>query len=139
MLGYRELYACDLLRKAPGFFETYGIRFSVQDLTRTDYPDAFFQAVTCVSVIEHNVDLAGFCAEMRRILRPGGLLLVSTDYWSEPVDCTGIFPYGREAGEMHVFSARELRELSALAAAHQLEPCSPFDPTTREKIGRAHV
>src|SRR3546814_5992794 len=38
MLGYRELYACDLLRKAPGFFETYGIRFSVQDLTRTDYP-----------------------------------------------------------------------------------------------------
>src|SRR3546814_14851469 len=73
---------------------------------------------------------------MRRILRPGGLLLVSTDYWSEPVDCTGIFPYGREAGEMHVFSARELRELSALAAAHQLEPCSPFDPTTREKAVR---
>src|SRR3546814_7463660 len=81
MLGYRELYACDLLRKAPGFFETYGIRFSVQDLTRTDYPEAFFHAVTCVSVIDHNVDLAGFGAEMRRILRPGGLLLISAAYW----------------------------------------------------------
>src|SRR3546814_3514491 len=112
MLGYRELYACDLLRKAPGFFETYGIRFSVQDLTRTDYPDAFFQAVTCVSVIEHNVVLAGFCAEMRRILGPGGLLLVSTAYWSEPVDCTGTFPYGRERSEEHTSELQQLMRSS---------------------------
>jgi len=135
-LGYRELYACDLLEKDADFFKKFGIKFSVQDLTNTDYPDDFFQAVTCVSVIEHNVDLEKFCSEMRRVLRPGGLLLVSTDYWNEPIDCSGIYPYGVEAGEMHIFSAQELDDFVELAARHDLKICSPFDPTTRDKAVR---
>lgn len=135
-LGYREIYACDLLEKNGGFFEKYKINFSIQDLTRTNYPIDFFQAVTCVSVIEHNVDLESFCAEMRRVLRPGGLLLVSTDYWDEPIDCTGIYPYGPEGGEMHIFSAREVQDFIALAAKHDLRICTPFDATTRDKAIR---
>lgn len=136
VLGFEEVHACDLRKKDGDFFQRHGIRFSVQDLTRTSYPDGFFQAVTCISVIEHNVDLPRFCVEMRRILRPGGLLLVSTDYWSEPIDCSGIYPYGPEGGEMRVFSGSDLQRFVEVAADHDLEICSPFDPTTREKAIR---
>lgn len=136
LLGYTQLFACDLLAKDAEHFDRFGIRFSVQDLTRTDYPDAFFQAVTCISVIEHNVPLPALCTEMRRILRPGGLLLVSTDYWSEPVDCSGVYPYGPEAGEMRVFSADDLRQFVDLAAGHGLKICAPFEPSTRDRAVR---
>ena len=40
-------------------------------------PGASFDSITCVDVVEHLPKPAGFVAEFRRLLRPGGLLLVS--------------------------------------------------------------
>jgi hypothetical protein len=34
-----------------------------------------------VSVLEHDVDVTGFLKEAARLLKPGGVLFVSFDYW----------------------------------------------------------
>jgi SAM-dependent methyltransferase len=122
-LGRRDLYACDIQPARSEQLQRFGIEFTRQDLTATTYPDNFFAAVTSISVIEHNVPLDAFVWEMRRILKPGGLLLVSTDYWPEPVDCSGIYPYGEAAGEMKLFDRVSIADFIALAEAASFELC----------------
>src|SRR5207253_2093385 len=61
-----------------------GVLFRYGDITGTDYPAGRFDAVTCMSVIEHGVPLGPFLAESARILKPGGLLVISTDYDQDP-------------------------------------------------------
>ncbi|MEQ9334863.1 methyltransferase domain-containing protein [Thalassobaculum sp.] len=134
ILGFRNLYACDLLAKDPSYFEPYGIRFSIQDLTRTSYESEFFSTITSISVIEHNVDLAAYLDEMARLLKRGGLLLTSTDYWSEPVDCSGIFPYGPDGGEMKVFEPDGIREYVRLAQERGFSLAAPLELDTEEKV-----
>ena len=36
--------------------------------------------------MEHGVNLASYCKEMWRILKPGGLLVASTDCWQTPME-----------------------------------------------------
>ena len=42
------------------------------------YPDASFDAVVCVDVLEHVQDLALVVAEIARVLKPGGMFLYDT-------------------------------------------------------------
>ena len=136
-LGYGELYGCDLKPTVvKPAYASLGFKMSAQELTGTNYETGFFQAVTCISVIEHGVELGGFAREMARILRPGGLLLVSTDYWSEPIDCTGIFPYGLEMGEMMIFNERGLREFVETARGVGLEPVGEVSYGTGDRAVR---
>jgi len=95
-----------------------GVLFRYGDITATDFPDGRFDAVTCMSVVEHGVPLEPFLAETARILRPGGVLVLSTDYDADPPDTTGISMYGRP---VHIFSPAEIRDLVALAATHGLD------------------
>jgi SAM-dependent methyltransferase len=48
-----------------------------------------FAAVTSMSVIEHGVDRTSFLREAHRVLRPGGRLILSTDFWYEARHTTG--------------------------------------------------
>lgn len=90
--GYRHLHGIDLVYQEP---ERHGpILFEQMDLTRTSFEDEAFDAIACLSVIEHGVEPAEYLAEARRLLRPGGVLITSTDYWCEPVDTAGITAYG---------------------------------------------
>jgi SAM-dependent methyltransferase len=135
-LGYKNVYACDAQGAEKSIYRPLGIHFFQQDLLETNYEDAFFQSATCISVIEHNVDFDGFLKEMSRVLKPGGYLLVSTDYWSEPVDCSGIYPYGFEAGEMKIITPSDLTEFAAIAERYDLELCQPMQFETTDKAVR---
>jgi len=42
------------------------------------FPDSGFDYVVCLEVIEHLDDPLALCRELRRVLRPGGRLLIST-------------------------------------------------------------
>jgi 2-polyprenyl-3-methyl-5-hydroxy-6-metoxy-1,4-benzoquinol methylase len=136
-LGYRELYGCDLKPTVvKPAYASLGFKMSAQELTGTNYASDFFQAVTCISVIEHGVPLAGFAREMARIIRPGGLLLVSTDYWSEPIDCSGIYPYGEDAPEMKILTPADIRGFVEACADAGLELCEPLQLQTSDKAIR---
>src|ERR1700674_1083405 len=110
LYGYRNLIAGNL---AFATRSTLGpIVYEHADITHTHYPDGFFDAVTCLSVIEHGVDLKRYFSEMARIIAPGGLLITSTDYWETPVDTRGQTAYGVP---IHIFTRLEIEAALQLA------------------------
>lgn len=58
--------------------EARGIRYDVGVGEALPYPDAAFDAVVCVDVLEHVRDLAQVLAEVARVLKPGGVFLYDT-------------------------------------------------------------
>jgi SAM-dependent methyltransferase len=133
--GYENLYACDVRDKSKKY-QTGRVKFSLQDLANTNYPAGSFSAVTCISVIEHGVNFYNFFSEMKRIIRPGGLLLISTDYWSQSIDTTGIFPYGLEFGQMKVLQNDDLVNILTIASHLGFSINNRFGLRTGEKAVR---
>ncbi len=128
LYGYRDLAGINLVFKRP--VRCGPIRLEPGDLTATRFADGHFDAVTCLSVIEHGVDLAAYFGEMARILRPGGVLVTSTDYFAEPTDTCGRRAYG---GPIRVFDRREMEAAFALAATYGLELTGPVDLRSGER------
>ena len=95
-----------------------GVVFRHGDVTATGLPDGSLDAITCMSVIEHGVPVEAFLRESARVLRPGGVLCVSTDYDQEPPDTEGRTAYG---SEVHIFGPEDIRGLVASAEAAGLE------------------
>lgn len=94
------------------------VRYEPGDITATGYGDASFDAITCMSVIEHGVPLEPFLAETARLLAPGGTLVVSTDYDREPPDTSGHQAYGVP---VKIFGPEDIRRLVSLAAGKGLD------------------
>jgi len=94
------------------------------DITGTRFADGTFDAVICQSVIEHGVDLQKFFAEASRILKRSGVLIVTTDYYKEPVDTTGKTAFGLP---WKIFSEKDMRNILAMAAHYGFEPTGPLD------------
>ena len=104
--GYKNLKCLNLLfkkREKRGYIEIIP-----GDLTRTLFPNNYFDIVSCLSVLEHGVNETNYFKEMNRILKKGGLLITSTDYWENKIDTSlktaydnPIFIYDRESvGEL---------------------------------------
>lgn len=53
-------------------------RFSVRDCTKLLYSRSSFDVVVCLELIEHVKDFRAVMREIRRVLKPRGLLLIST-------------------------------------------------------------
>jgi len=66
------------------------VEFSVQDVTATDFSDASFDAVLSMETVEH-VDDDAYIREIARVLRPGGLFILST-----PQNALGHIPVNAE-------------------------------------------
>ena len=88
------------------------ITYAHGDITATTFNDNFFDAVTCLSVIEHGVNVDSFFREMKRIEKPGGILVLSTDYWDSKIDTGHIRAFD---SEFKVFDRIELEELFSVA------------------------
>lgn len=67
-----------------------GLKFFRGDLMRTEFEDNLFDYLTCLSVIEHEVDFNLLAKECYRLLKPNGKLFITFDYWEPKVDTTNV-------------------------------------------------
>ena len=116
-LGCTRLTGADLdpnLRRMP--FQK-AIRYQTCNFMQTPFPDASFQAITSISVIEHGFNEKALLREVSRLLKPGGFFIASFDYWPDKIDTTGTTFFGMD---WTIFSRREVADLIDHAAAYGL-------------------
>jgi len=128
LYGYRDLFAVNLsftdtARRGP-------IRYIPGDLTHTPFPDSSFDAITCLSVLEHSVPLEPYFREMHRLLKPGGVVISSVDYYPTPIDTHGLVAHG---SPIKVFSKPEIQAALSLAREIGLDPTGDVDLECEEK------
>jgi SAM-dependent methyltransferase len=68
-----------------------------------------FDLAACISVIEHEVGLEAFFKEAFRILKPGGIFFVTTDYWEEKMTTPGTAHFGDHGWEVLIGRSYKLR------------------------------
>jgi len=67
---------------------------------------------------------------MSRILRPGGLLITSTDYFPLPIDTKGATAYG---APVHIFSREEVQDAISKAEGLGLSPTGAVELDCKDK------
>lgn len=87
-----------------GVYRRAGVPVRNLNLTRLNCPNASFDCVVALSVIEHVPNVEKALSEMYRVLAPGGRMLITTDCSPEPT------PY---SGGVRYFSVGELERLMA--------------------------
>jgi SAM-dependent methyltransferase len=114
-LGYRDLIGIGQERHGPMYL--YG------DITAMPFADGSKDFILCQSVIEHGVDTAKFVAEAARVLKPGGYLFISTDYWHEPIDTGDRVAFGQP---VKIMSPGDVCRIACEAAEVRLYPVQPI-------------
>ena len=124
-LGFKNIYGIDLsiscmarLRQFIKMWRSQSLQVPFHlrkaDMTRTGFSDGYFDLASCISVIEHGGDLEKFLAEARRILKPGGFLFITTDYWQEEIKIdSDLHPYHLP---WKIFSQKDIESFVGQAA-----------------------
>lgn len=126
--GYRDLIGINLVFKRP--LKRGPIQYEYGDITRTRFENCSFDAITCLSVIEHGVDTGAFFKEAARLLKPGGTLITSTDYYSEPIETRGQSAYGVP---IRIFTRSDILSMLNEAREYGLEPTGEINLDCQEK------
>ncbi len=74
----RERFGCDFNAEYLAVASDRGIQTTQCDLEAMPYADGLFDLVVTTDVLEHVMDLNRVIAEMLRVLRPGGHLVIRT-------------------------------------------------------------
>jgi SAM-dependent methyltransferase len=131
LYGYKNLRGINLVFNSP--VKRGAIHYEYGDITHTRFNEGTFDAITCLSVIEHGVDIRAYFKEMSRILKPGGVLITSTDYYETPIDTKGQYAYGVP---IHIFSKTEIIAALEVAKEFDLILTGPLDLNCEEKAVR---
>jgi 2-polyprenyl-3-methyl-5-hydroxy-6-metoxy-1,4-benzoquinol methylase len=116
LFGFKDLVCINLSIARKTKFR--GILYEPGDITKTHFENDRFDYITCLSVIEHGVDLDQFFKETNRILKKGGKLILSTDYFEKKIDTKGIVAFGVP---VYVFDKNSILELIKKAKKNGLE------------------
>src|SRR6266567_1081187 len=116
LYGYRHLIGANLVFNQP--VKRGPIRYQYNDITHTNFDANTFDAITCLSVIEHGVNLPSYFQEVSRILKPNGVLITSTDYYSNSINTGGQIAYGVP---IRIFSRDEIISALKIAKEYGLE------------------
>ena len=128
-MGYKNLVSINLTQQKTEVVN--GIKYMHGDCTKTNFADNYFGFISCLSVIEHGVNIDQFFAESSRILKSGGYLFVSTDYWFDSVDTKGQMAFG---APVKVFTSRDIHELVKIAEKHNLHLTGKVDLSCNQKV-----
>lgn len=114
-LGFKNLHGIDLNLK-PTSNPPYTLYQG--NLTQTLLAGDTCDVAISISVIEHGVDLPAFFAEVSRLLKPNGLLFLTTDYWQQHLEIdSSIKPFGLE---WKVLSQADIEQVITLAKENNL-------------------
>jgi ubiquinone/menaquinone biosynthesis C-methylase UbiE len=72
----RDLHGCDFNADYLEVAAERGVKTTLCDLEAMPYPDDAFVLVVTTDVLEHVLDLNKVIAEMKRVLKPGGVLII---------------------------------------------------------------
>jgi ubiquinone/menaquinone biosynthesis C-methylase UbiE len=113
----RDLVGVDIhkhLDRVYAMLKAEGVRASLRcgDVRRLPFSDAEFDAVVCVSVLEHVADLDAAVGEISRVLRPSGLAVVGFPV-RNPITDAFYRSVGHDPVRIHPSSHRDI-----LAAIH---------------------
>ncbi|MDP2897930.1 MAG: class I SAM-dependent methyltransferase [bacterium] len=106
------------------------IEFRCMPAEKHAFPDESFDVVVCLELIEHVHDYAAVMEEMHRLLKPGGILILSTPN-------KDVTSPGRETPihdfHVHEFTIRELQELCQryFAEVELFSQENPFEKSRR--------
>lgn len=154
-LGFKNLYGCDLnLPRYPPrlmkvvcsfykrdykpiveMYENKIFNISIQDLEKTNFQNKMFDYITSVSVIEHGINLQRYFNEMNRILKEGGMLLTSTDYWPDKLvrKSTNKFSNPKNLHD-NIFSKKEIEDVIKVAEQNGFILTQEIDFTYNDKV-----
>jgi SAM-dependent methyltransferase len=127
--GYENLTSINLTQKEKEMID--GVGYQYGDCTNTDFEDNDLSFISCLSVIEHGVDVEAFLKESSRTLKPGGHLFISTDYWQDPVDTKGQTAFG---APVKVFTSYDIVELTEIAKKYNLELTSELELVCDQQV-----
>lgn len=128
LYGYKNLYGINLVFKER--IKKGRILYEHGDITKTRFENEYFSAVTCLSVIEHGVNYEDFFKEMNRIIKKGGILFISTDYWHDKINTDKIEVYNSKTV---IFSRNEIEDLLQIARRSGFELLGDQDLNCNEK------
>lgn len=121
------------VERGPGDF---WVALDISDRSRPDvvgrgerlpFRDQAFDAVVCSEVIEHVEEVAALIAEMRRVLRPGGHLLLSSPF---------LYPIHGDPNDYHRLTETRLRRLLASFSAVEIEVSGYFPSVVGDFLKR---
>jgi SAM-dependent methyltransferase len=104
------------------------------DFTQMHFLPKHYDLAFSISVIEHGVRLAPFLEECHRVLKPGGLLFVTADYWDPKIATNSAnHAFGRA---WHIFSKEEIERFLFVAekVGFHLVERAPIPPTGQPMI-----
>ena len=130
-IGYSDLVGVDVAPEVTRMPYAQWIRYVEGDYMRASFADASFDALTAISAIEHGYDGETLFRECARLLRPGGYLILSFDYWPDKIDTTGTLLYGMS---WRIFSREEAIELIETARKYGFEPTGAIDLDTADQV-----
>ena len=137
-MGFKELYGCDLYLSSSSKsqseiheFKLYNL--SIQNLENTNYTNNMFDYITSLSVIEHGINIEKYFKEMNRILKKGGMLLTSTDYWQNKISTKNSCLFGMPD---IIFSRDEINNIINSAEKNGFELIEPIDFICKDKVVR---
>ena len=155
-LGFKNLYGCDLfLKKIPStlteivyplyrpiieMYEDKAFNISIQNLEKTNFRDKMFDYITSLSVIEHGVNIQNYFKEMNRIMKKGGILLTSTDYWPDKILNIIKTKHNHRNDPDNVFSKEEIeKDVLKAAELNDLILTEPIDFSFENKVVHYNV
>jgi 2-polyprenyl-3-methyl-5-hydroxy-6-metoxy-1,4-benzoquinol methylase len=111
--GAREVVGIDSAAYPIAFgVDNYGLDLRCTDLENAMLPDAHFDLITLIDVIEHVENLHSFLTELRRVLKPSGYLLIITpnylSYFLARDQWTCLY---KDFEHLQYFSEQSLREV----------------------------
>lgn len=103
--------------EASAQYKAENLNFEVASLDQLPFADQSFQLAVCFEVIEHLTNFRALLSEARRVLEPGGQLVISTPniaFYAESRKLNGPNPFHE-----HEFSYEEFREVLGEFFEHQ--------------------